>query len=173
MLLNGYRKEISRPTTGAPSHELHCIAYLDEDIYEVLPYLNAVLGGNIFTRIPPELSFKLQGGCVTVYPRKIVLDIFKDEANIDSFLMWIKQVINETWEKKEKIIPKYYGNEKPHPHEIYELLPKTNCSKCGLETCMRFASLAAWGDKDFMDCPELTLEEAVKLKNYLCQFHFG
>lgn len=172
MLLSGYRKEISQSATDTPSHEMHCIAYLNEDICEVLPYLNAVLDGNVFIRVPPSFTFKLQRGCITVYARKIVLDAFNDEAVVDSFLIWIKQVINETWEKRETLIPKYYGNAKPHVIEIYELLPKTDCCKCGLETCMRFASLAARGAKDFMDCPELTLEEAIKLKDYLCRFYF-
>lgn len=50
MLLNGYREEISRPTCNNTFRSLHCIAYLDEDISEALPYLDASLGGDAFIR---------------------------------------------------------------------------------------------------------------------------
>ncbi len=42
ILLKGYRKEISRPVCNHSFESLHCIAHLDEDIGEALPYLNAV-----------------------------------------------------------------------------------------------------------------------------------
>jgi hypothetical protein len=46
MLLKGYGKEIFRPECNPQFQSLHCIAHLDQDITEVLPYLNTTLGGN-------------------------------------------------------------------------------------------------------------------------------
>ena len=45
MFLKGYRKEIFRPECNPTFQSVHCIARLETDISEVLPYLNAVLGG--------------------------------------------------------------------------------------------------------------------------------
>ena len=45
MLLKTYQKEIFRPECNPDFESLHCIAYLDQDISAVLPYLNAELGG--------------------------------------------------------------------------------------------------------------------------------
>ena len=45
MLLNSHTKEIFRPKCNSSFQSLHCIAHLDQDISEVLTYLNAVLGG--------------------------------------------------------------------------------------------------------------------------------
>jgi len=41
MLLNRYSKEIFRPECNPAFESVHCIAHLDQDISEVLPYLNA------------------------------------------------------------------------------------------------------------------------------------
>ncbi len=45
MLLRSYQKEIIRPECRPEAESVHCIAHLDQDIGEVIPYLNAVLGG--------------------------------------------------------------------------------------------------------------------------------
>ena len=53
MLLKGYREEISRPACNNSFQSLHCIAYLDDDIGDALPYLNTVLGGDTYIKDPP------------------------------------------------------------------------------------------------------------------------
>ena len=70
MLLTGYRKEIFRPECNPSFQSLHCVAYLDEDIEAVLPYLNARLGGDEYYRDPPAVTFRPQGKLITVHPRK-------------------------------------------------------------------------------------------------------
>ncbi len=40
MLLTGYRKKLSRAKCDPSFQSLRCTAYLNEDISEVLPYLN-------------------------------------------------------------------------------------------------------------------------------------
>jgi 4Fe-4S ferredoxin len=48
--------------------------------------------------------------------------------------------------------------------EIYQLLPKTNCKKCGESTCMAFAVALLTRAKYYGDCPPLMEEE--KYRNY-------
>lgn len=43
--------------------------------------------------------------------------------------------------------------------EVYQLLPKTNCKRCGLPTCMAFAVGLLGREKKIEDCAPL-LEEA-------------
>ncbi|MBU0759667.1 MAG: acetyl-CoA decarbonylase/synthase complex subunit gamma [Candidatus Omnitrophica bacterium] len=45
--------------------------------------------------------------------------------------------------------------------EIYKLLPKTNCKKCGSPTCLAFAMKLAMKKASLDDCPDVT-EEAKK-----------
>jgi ArsR family metal-binding transcriptional regulator len=172
MLLRGYREEISRPFCNNSFQSLHCIAVLDEDISEVLPYLNAVLGGDAYIKDPPSVTFKAHGKLITVHGRKIAVNALRDEAEAHHVLEWLKHEINDAWEKRQSIVPKYDGKAVPHILEIYKLLPKKNCRKCGQPTCMMFASLATQGIKGCMDCPELSEEGSHTLKGYLAQFHF-
>ena len=57
MLLKGYRKKIFWTECNPSFQSLHCIAHLDEDIREVLPYLNTVLGGDENYHAPRPLPF--------------------------------------------------------------------------------------------------------------------
>jgi ArsR family metal-binding transcriptional regulator len=172
MLLNGYREEIFRPECNNTFQTLHCIAYLDEDIGEALPYLNAILGGDVYIKAPPSVTFKTQGKLITVHGNKIAVNALRDEAEAHHVLEWLKKEINDAWESRDTIVPKFEGKAKPHLLEIYKLLPRTNCRKCGQPSCMMFASLATEGIKGCGDCPELTGEGSMKLKEYLSQFRF-
>lgn len=172
MLLKGYREEIFRPECNNSFQSVHCIAHLDQDISAVLPYLNAALGGDTYIKDPPSVTFRPQGKLITVHGDKIAINALRDEQEAHHILEWLKEEINKTWENRATIVPKYDGKAKPHILEIYKLLPKTNCRKCGQPTCMMFASLATEGVKGYNDCPELTQESSTKLKDYLGRFRF-
>jgi hypothetical protein len=45
MLLSGYAINIIRPECMPGAQSLHCIARLNEDVSQALPYLNTVSGG--------------------------------------------------------------------------------------------------------------------------------
>lgn len=167
MLLKGYRKEIFDPTCNPNFQSVHCIAHLDEDVGEALPYLNAALGGDTYIKDPPSVTFKVHGKLITVHAGKIAINALRDEQEAQNILEWLKKEINEAWENREQITPKYDGITKPHILEIYKLLPKTNCRECGQPTCMVFASQAADGIKDSEDCLPLSTQGREKLQDYL------
>ena len=170
MLLKGYTKEIFRPECNPSFQSLHCIAHLDQDVSEALPYLNAALGGFEYLKDPPAVTFRVQGKIITVHPREIAVNALKDEEEADKILEWLKREINEAWEKRGEIEPKYEGSPKPKIFEILKLLPKTNCRECGQPTCMVFAAMIAEGAKGPEDCPSLKEEERLKLAEYMGQF---
>jgi len=47
--------------------------------------------------------------------------------------------------------------------EIFKLLPKTNCGKCGVPTCLAFAMQLAAGKADLSACPTVSDETKAKL----------
>ena len=147
MLLKGYREEISRPVCNHTFQSLHCIAHLDEDISEALPYLNAILGGDTYIKDPRSVTFKLYGKLITVHARKIAVNALRDEAEAQHILEWLKEQINYAWEQRASIAPKFEGKSVPEILSIYKLLPKSNCKKCGQPTCIMFASLATQGGR--------------------------
>jgi acetyl-CoA decarbonylase/synthase complex subunit gamma len=48
--------------------------------------------------------------------------------------------------------------------EIFKLLPKTNCGKCGVPTCLAFAMSLAAGKAELTSCPAVSEEAKVKLQ---------
>lgn len=172
MLLKSYRKEVVRPECRPEAQSVHCIAHLDQDITEAIPYLNAVLGGFQYIKDPPCVSFKVHGKLIAVHPQMICVNALEDEAQGDKIVEWMKQEINDVWERRSEIEPRFEGAPKPKVIDILRLLPKTNCRECGQPTCMVFATLVAEGGKGPEDCPPLTGENRIKLEAHLQQFQF-
>lgn len=172
MLLKGYRKEISNPTCNPQFQSVHCIARLDEDIGEALPYLNAALGGDTYIKQPPSVTFKAHGRLITVHARMIAINALRDEQEADHILEWLRREINDAWENRDRIGPRFIGNSKPRILKVYKLLPRTNCRACGQPTCMVFASLAVDGAKGADDCTALDKGGKEKLRDYLGKFTF-
>ena len=173
MFLERYRKEVFRPECNATFQSLHCNAHLNENISEVLPYLNSALGGHRYCENPPALTLKAHGKLITLHSRKIAINALEEEAQADKILEWLKQEINETWENRGEIEPIYESAPIPKVIEILKLLPKTNCRECGQATCMVFAALVADGVKGHEDCPPLDFSNRRKMSEYLSQFRFG
>lgn len=170
MLLKNYHKQILRPKCNPSFESLHCIAYLDQNIGEVLPYLNAVLGGFEYLKNPPAVTFRIHGKLITVHPDKIAINALRDEKEADKILKWLKREINEAWEKRNQITPSYEGAPKPKVLEILKHLPKTNCKECGFPTCMVFAAKVAEGAKGSGDCPALDNQGKAAFVEYMSQF---
>ena len=53
------------------------------------------------------------------------------------------------------------------PLEIYKLLPRTNCGKCRLPSCLAFAGALGAGRQALADCPDLAPEAAAILAGRL------
>jgi ArsR family metal-binding transcriptional regulator len=172
MILKSYIKKVFRPKCNPGFESLHCIAHLDQDISEVLPYLNAVLGGFEYLKDPPAVIFRSQCKFITVQGRKIAINALRDEAEADRILKWLKREINGAWENHESIEPCYEGAPKPRLIEILKLLPKTNCKECGELTCTVFAARVAEGVKTATDCPPMDAEDKKRIENYMRKFNF-
>ena len=172
MLLTGYTKHITLPACMPGSTSIHCIADLNEDISEVIPYINATVGGYGLVREPISVSFKMYGKLIAVSAKQIAVNALKDEEEAENILKWLMKEINEAWENRASIEPKYEDPPKPTMVNILKFLPKTNCKECGLPTCMVFATRVAEGLKDADGCPPLTGEKKDTLVNYLSGFTF-
>lgn len=164
-----YHLEFCRPPNPEATH-LRGLARLDEDIEELLPYLNTVLRGHLYMREPPSLTIKYQAKLITFHPKKIAINIVKDEAEAEEILGWLMGVIQDTRARKETIKASYEVPAQPRILEILKLLPRTNCQACGQPTCLVFATRLSAGEAAPEACPELAAEARELLQNYLKQF---
>jgi ArsR family metal-binding transcriptional regulator len=172
MLLTGWTKEIFRAACRPEARTVHCIARLHENIAAVIPYLNAVQGGYTYVKEPPSVTFRSQGKLISVHGDHIAINANRDADEAEKILQWLQREINDAWERRDRITPSYEAAPRPQPFAILKFLPRTNCGRCGLPTCIVFASLAMEGGKAAADCPELTPEQEKGLEKYLGQFKF-
>jgi len=172
MLLTGYTLEIFKSKCYSEAKGVHCFAHLDDDVREVLPYLNTVLGGFVYTKEPPALTLKNYGKLITIHPQKIAVNALSDKNEAEKIVAWLQREINETWERRAEIEPSTESMRQPVLIEVLKLLPKTNCRQCKEPTCMVFATRVIEGSKDQNDCPPIEPEKKTELQRYLSQFHF-
>ena len=172
MLLTSYSLEIFKSKCNSEAQGVHCYAHLDNDVSEVLPYLNTVLGAFVYTSNPPSLMLKNYGKLITIHGRKIAVNALKDTEEAEKIIAWLQREINETWEKRLEIEPRTEGDKRPILFEVFKLLPRTNCRECGESTCMVFANRVSEGSMGPEDCTMIAPESREKLKVYLSQFQF-
>ncbi|MCX5870393.1 MAG: Fe-S cluster protein [Deltaproteobacteria bacterium] len=172
MLLKGWVKEISRAECRPEAQTVHCIARLEQNIGEVIPYLNAVLGGFSYVKEPPSVTFRSQGKLISVHDDHIAINALQDAEEAEKILRWLQGEINNAWSKRTEITPSFQAAPRPQVFEILRLLPKTNCRKCGQPTCIVFATLAMEGGLGADDCPDLAPDNKKKLQEYLGRFRF-
>ena len=172
MLLKNCTKEIFRPEYNPSFQSLHCIAHLEQDVSKTLPYLNASLGGFEYLKDPPAVTFRVHGKLITVHPREIAVNALKDEEEAVKILQWLQREINDVWEKRSEITPRYEGTPKPKILEILRFLLLTTCRECGEPTCMVFATKIAEGAKGPEDCPHLEEKKRMRLEEYMEPFQF-
>lgn len=167
LLLESYRLKIFNNECMPGAMTVQCFAHLDQDVSDALPFLNTELGGFTYIKDPPSVTFRLHGKLLTVHGKKIAVNALKDEAEARKIIEWIKREINNSWEKRDIIAPRYEGMPQPQVIQILKCLPKTNCRECGEPTCMVFATRVAEGVKDSDDCPELTQTGKAALDAYM------
>jgi ArsR family metal-binding transcriptional regulator len=155
MLLAGYHKEFVRPPHPQATH-LRCTAHLDADISAVFAYLNTALRGHQYFPDTPSLTLRYQDRLITLYPRKILINIVKDPEEAAEILEWLRQAINDTWEGRAQIQPSLGVTRRLDLLGTLKLLPKTNCRRCGEPTCMVFAKEVTDGKRELTECPEIT-----------------
>jgi len=171
MLLQSYQLDVVNNHCMPGAQSVNCIARLDQDVGCAIPYLNAVIEGDQFTPDPPSITFRNEGKLISVTERTITVNAVADEAQGRKIIDWIRREINDAWEDRASIQPRYTKAERPQLIEILKRLPKTNCKKCGAPTCMVFATWVVQGAKDENQCPELSEEEKRMLRDYLAQFN--
>ena len=143
----------------ADEAKLRFIAQFERDISEVMPYLNARIKGAVYTPRIPTLGFPLGSRMVTLYGTRLAVG--KTDEIVDSWrtMAWVKDLVNETWMKRDSIEPCTDERERPQPLEVYKRLPRTNCRDCGEPTCMAFAARLARGETGLIRCPHLYRNE--------------
>ncbi|HEY9074003.1 MAG TPA: (Fe-S)-binding protein [Desulfobaccales bacterium] len=164
--------DIFRPKMDSSKEVLHAIAAFEADISPSFPYVNAELGGWDYDQTNQVLLLKLSDGkWITLHPQKIAIRGIRDLEEAQALLTWIQAQINEIYERRETITPRYVSQAGLKIMEILKLLPMTNCKLCGYPTCMAYAAALREGEVSLEACQPLWeekyREKREKLQAYL------
>ena len=82
---------------------------------------------------------------------------------------WLKDLINETYEKRHRIEPTFSRGSELKALDMFKLLPGTNCKKCGEPTGLAFAVKLVGQEIDIIKCIPLFSEEYEEKRKVLSE----
>ena len=168
MLLRSYKITRVLPCLADPE-KIRAIAEVSDEIHSVFPYLNAVLKGCIYNHPANTLTIRKDQKLITLHPFHITLAKIEDEREADTLLSWLKDLINETYDKRDQITPNYSMAAELKALDIFKLLPGTNCTRCGEPTCLAFAVKLVGRDIGVNKCDPLFSEKYLEKKKVLLE----
>lgn len=152
MLIDSYDLDIFTPPCEPGAERYSAIARLAVDISELLPYLNASLRGAVYHQEANALTWKKGGHNIAFHAFEIATSNVADRDVAIKELDGLIQLVNRTWERRSEITPSYQKRRRPTPMAVYQLLPQTNCKKCGEQICFTFALKLSAGQHQLADC---------------------
>ncbi|MCM8782089.1 MAG: hypothetical protein NC828_03465, partial [Candidatus Omnitrophica bacterium] len=143
----------------ADAKKIRLIAYFSCDISEILPYLNAVIKGASYNKNASTLTYTKGRKVINLFNIKVAIAKADDIIDAWNILNEIKDLINKTYQNRNKIKPNYEGKVKVTALQIYGWLPKTNCKACGEATCLAFAVRLLLGEQKLENCKPLFTDD--------------
>ena len=122
----------------------------------VFPLLNAMLP-NVISYNPrvSVLVLRRKPGFISLLANIIFITQVKDADEGLVLLDALRDLLNQTWDKRDAIVPRNDARRTPRPLDVYALLPQTNCRACGEATCMAFGFGLLEARRKIEECPPL------------------
>lgn len=135
--------------------KIRAVASFSNPVDDVFPYLNAVLKNIAYAPGAKTITMKKAHRLIAIYPHMVTIAKADDEEDAKATLRWLQDLINDTWERRESIMPSYEVHQVLRPLDVYSLLPKKNCKLCGEATCFAFGINLLQGSRTPEQCPLL------------------
>jgi ArsR family metal-binding transcriptional regulator len=156
-------KEITSIETSpcmADKSKLKAVTVANCDFTYLLPYINAEVKHADYK--PGSISFKKGIIGFTIMNNSINITKFDNMTHLYELLDWVKELLNGIDARINEITPCYEVLKYPAPTEIFKLLPKTNCGRCGDRSCLAFAGKLSRMSADLEQCVPMFDEENSK-----------
>ena len=158
-LITDYQFELVEDHHSPGSGRYGVLVSLPVDISASFPYLNAVLEDTIYDHENGILIGASNKQRYAFRPHEIHLGMVRDPADASSIVDAAVELVNRVWQERDGITPSYEERKLPPVYELYILLPRTNCKKCGYPTCLAFAAEIRTGAVPLEQCPLLSQPE--------------
>ncbi|MEW9077128.1 (Fe-S)-binding protein [Terrisporobacter glycolicus] len=133
-----YLKFIQPCTTD--SNRIRIKGSFSRNIEDLFPYLNTYLKTAIYNKKAGTLTFNYGPKIIIMYKEEVAVSKLLNETDAFETLDYIKNIINDCADKTDKITPNEDMIRLPSPIDVYGYLPKINCGKCGVATCLAFST---------------------------------
>jgi ArsR family metal-binding transcriptional regulator len=133
---------------------------ITDDISPVFPYLNASLNETRYDHQNCILIWREKDQAYALRPHEIKIvqaEGINDLPKSCELVSEIVERLNSVWRDREHITPCFIEKARPSVMDIFRLLPKTNCKRCGYSTCLVYAADLLEG-KTRLECCSILLE---------------
>lgn len=163
MLIRDYKITLEIPGCNPGGGHYHAFVQLrdQDDITEALPYLNAALDKfTDYYHREKILTWTSAGIRYAFRPREIGIAPVRNHEEACTLANNIIATVNAIWQRRHQIQPNIEGRKcLPKVLDIYKMLPRTNCRKCGFATCMAFAAAVREDAGKTSLCPYIQMEQ--------------
>ncbi len=150
------------------ANKVRAEANLSRDVSEIMPYLNSIIKKATYIKGKPLITFPKNSRVITLHPRRVMIIKALNSTDVMQVLDLLRDLINETYEKKNEIEP-CYESRVHSTLEVFSRLPKTNCGQCGEKTCLAFATKLLRWEQELKNCRPLFTAEYEKLRKPLME----
>lgn len=135
----------------------------EEDISPVFPYLNEVMPNASYDHENQVLILRESDQAYACRPGEIRIARAENWQQAEELAAEIVSKLNDTWQQRESITPRFKERKVPAVIDIFKLLPRSNCHDCGYPTCLAFAADLRNGTVQLEQCPPLSKENRDKI----------
>jgi ArsR family metal-binding transcriptional regulator len=154
-VIETYQIRVTSPACEPGSERISVFASVEEDISDVLPYLNAVWPEAIYDHANQVLTGRHGGHAIAIRPHEVAISDALDRDDAERLVAELVAEINDIWARRGETVPRLETRRRPVAMDIFKLLPRTNCKVCGQRSCFTFALQLAAGDADLAACAPL------------------
>ncbi|MEJ5347232.1 MAG: (Fe-S)-binding protein [Desulfosoma sp.] len=137
------------------SDHYNVIMELKKSIEDLLPYCAAVLPGATYVHGSGVVNVMDQGHIVAIYGDRITIT---DVSGPEEASVWCHryfEIIEQIRRERDRITPALRTRPSESVLDIYRILPKTNCGRCGVPTCLAFAAKVFRRESSLKECTEI------------------
>ena len=166
VLLEDFEYHVETSKCDPSATRLRAVAEFQADVSCVFPYLNSRFQDCEYNPETRVVRLTSGGRVYAIHPSMIVTGV-QDVSEAQPVFAHVRDVINNTWERRSEITPREEPRVRAPALEVYKLLPRTNCGVCGEKTCMAFAVKLASGATELEECPALEVPARARLQDAL------
>lgn len=154
-LIEDFRFELAPDHHNPGSGRYGLCVTFSEDISAVLPYLNTLMERTQYDHANHILVCKGKEQGYAFRPHEIRLAQLPNPSEAALAAEEVVGMVNRVWAERDRIEPSLKKLKKPAVYDIFKLLPRTNCKKCGCATCLAFAADLRSGKAKLEQCAPL------------------